>query len=132
VVIGLSQFVVGFNLNGVTLFLNKSDYDIVVSSCSICCSSEGRLSMSATNTLVAIIEPDHTIKLPSYLAVGEQVLVMRISSIAALLNDAGRRARFAATRKAVQEAMDSAQPAQTLSTEEIVQLVKHARRATKE
>lgn len=88
--------------------------------------------MSAATTLVATIEPDHTIKLPSHLAVGEQVLIVPLPSIAALLNDAGRRARFAATRKAVQVAMDSAQPAQTISNEEIVQLVKRARRATKE
>jgi len=88
--------------------------------------------MSAATTLVATIEPDHTIKLPSHLAVGGQVLIVPLPSIAALLNDAGRRARFAATRKAVQAAMDSAQPTQTLSNEEIVQLVKRARRAIKE
>ena len=88
--------------------------------------------MSAANTLVATIEPDHTIKLPAYLAVGEQVLVVPLPSIAALLTDVGRRARFAATRKAVQAAMNSAQPVQTLSNEEIVQLVKRARHATKE
>jgi len=88
--------------------------------------------MSAANTLVATIEPDHTIKLPTYLAVGEQVLVVPLPSTAALLADASRRARFAATRKALQAAMDRAQPAQTLSNEEIVGLVKRARQATKE
>ena len=88
--------------------------------------------MSAVNSLVATIAPDHTIKLPSYLAVGEQVLVVRISSIDTLLDDAGRRARFAATRKALQAAIQSTQAEQAPSDEEIVQLVKRARRATKE
>lgn len=88
--------------------------------------------MVSASTLIATIEPDHTIKLPSYLSVGEQVLVVRISSIDALLNDAGRRVRFAATRKAIREAMQSNQAAQTPSNEEIVQLVKRARRATKD
>ena len=88
--------------------------------------------MSTANTLVATIEPDHTIRLSSYLAVGEQVLVVPLPSIDALLNDASRRARFAATRKAVQEAMDSAQPAQMPSNEEIVQLVNRARRTNQE
>ncbi|MEZ4866276.1 MAG: hypothetical protein R3C14_33470 [Caldilineaceae bacterium] len=86
--------------------------------------------MSAANTLVATIEPDHTIKLPSHLAVGEQVLVVPLSSIDALLNDASRRARFAATRKALQEAIQGSYAEQAPSNEEIVQLVKHARRAT--
>lgn len=85
--------------------------------------------MSTGSTLVATIEPNHTITLPSYLAVGEQVLIVRLASIDALLNDAGRRARYAATRKAIHEAMESEQSAQTLADEEIVQLVKRARRA---
>jgi len=88
--------------------------------------------MSAVNSLVATIAPDHTIKLPSYLAVGEQVLVVRISSIDTLLNDADRRARFAATRKALQEATQGNHVGQAPSNEEIVQLVKRARRATQE
>ena len=88
--------------------------------------------MSAANTLVATIEPDHTIKLPSYLSIGEQVLVVRISSIGALLDDAERSTRFATTRKALQEVVQSSQPGQTLSNEEIVQLVKRARRETKD
>lgn len=87
--------------------------------------------MSIRNTLVATIEPDHTIKLPSHLAVGEQVLIVRIAAIDALLSDADRRARFAATRKAIEEAMQSKQPAQVLADEEIVQLVKQARRTSK-
>ena len=87
--------------------------------------------MLAASTLVATIEPDHTIKLPAYLSIGEQVLVVRIPSIAALLNDASRRARFVATRKTIQDAMQSNQASSALSNAEIVQLVKRARQATK-
>ena len=87
--------------------------------------------MSVANTLIATIESDHTIKLPAYLAIGEKVLVVRFPSINALLNDDERRARFAATRKAVQTAMQSFQASQAPSDEEIVQLVKRARRSTK-
>jgi len=87
--------------------------------------------MVAANTLIATIEPDHTIKLPAYLSIGEQVLVVRIPSIDALFDDASRRARFAATRKAIQEALQNKQTASVPSNEEIVQLVKRARHATK-
>ena len=88
--------------------------------------------MIAANTLIATIEPDHTIKLPAYLSIGEQVLIVRISSIDALLNDATRRARFVATRKAIQAALQNKQAAVVPSNEEIVQLVKRARNATKD
>lgn len=87
--------------------------------------------MLAANTLVATIESDHTIKLPAYLAIGEQVLVVRISSIDALLHDATRRARFVATRQAIQDALQNKQASVVPSNEEIVQLVKRARQATK-
>lgn len=88
--------------------------------------------MSTVNTIVATIEADHTIKLPSHLAIGEQVLVVQISSIDALLNDAGRRARFAETRKALQEAIRNSDAHQTPSHEDVVQLVKQARRTLKD
>ncbi|GEM_PF-2043197 len=87
--------------------------------------------MLAANTLVATIESDHTIKLPAYLAIGEQVLVVRISSIDALFNDATRRDRFVATRKAIQDVLQNKQAAIVPANEEIVQLVKLARQATK-
>lgn len=87
--------------------------------------------MLAANTLVATIEPDHTIKLPAYLSIGEQVLVVRIPSIDALLNDVSRRARFACSGKAIQEAIQSNPAPNAPSNEEIVQLVKRARHATK-
>ena len=86
--------------------------------------------MSIATTLIATIEPDHTIKVPAHLPVGEQVLIVRMPSITALLSDDAPRARFAATRKAVQNAIAAKSPGQTLSNDEIVRLVKKARRAT--
>lgn len=83
------------------------------------------------DTLIATVEPNHTVKVPASLAVGEQVLIMPVPSIAALLNDAPRRARFAATRKAIQEALAKNSVTVSLSNQEIVSLVKQARRATR-
>lgn len=62
------------------------------------------VSYKAT-TLIARIEADHTIKVPTDLPVGEQVLVVRMPSMQALLKDDARRTRFAATRKAIQNAI---------------------------
>ena len=86
--------------------------------------------MTSVTTLLATVEPNHTIKVPTTLPVGEQVLIVRIPSIMALFNDEERRERFAATREAVQHALDAQYPKQALSNEEFVQLVKKARHAT--
>lgn len=86
--------------------------------------------MTSATTLLATVEPNHTIKVPSTLPVGEQVLIVRIPSIMALFNDEERRVRFAATREAIQHALDAQFPKQTVSDEEIVRLVKKARRTT--
>ena len=82
-------------------------------------------------TYIAVVEADHTVKAPSHLRVGEQVLVVRMPSAIDLLKDAARRRRFAATRQAIQNALHTTNPAADLSDEEIVTLVKRARRATK-
>jgi len=82
-------------------------------------------------TYLAVVKADHTVKAPSYLMVGEQVLVLRMPSATSLMADAARRRRFAATRQAIQKAMHAPNPAADLSDEEIVRLVKRARRATK-
>ena len=87
--------------------------------------------MAAATALIATVEADHTIRLPLHLLVGEQVLVVRMPSISALLSDKERRARFAATRKALQAAVQNPPVAQAPSNEEIAQLVKRARRATR-
>ena len=82
-------------------------------------------------TYVAVVEADHTVKAPSHLQVGEQVLVLRMPSAISLMADATRRRRFAATRQAIQTALHSPSPASDISDEEIVKLVKRARRTTK-
>ncbi|MBP7960434.1 MAG: hypothetical protein KBG20_15700 [Caldilineaceae bacterium] len=82
-------------------------------------------------TFVSVVEADYTVKAPSHLQIGEQVLVLRMPSAISLLADATRRRRFAATRQAIQNAMHAPNPAADLSDEEIVALVKRARRATK-
>jgi hypothetical protein len=81
-------------------------------------------------TFVSVVEPDHTVKAPSDLKVGERVLMMRLPSISALLEDATRRARFAATRREIGEAMRFAPLSSALTDEDIVGLVRKARRGT--
>lgn len=83
--------------------------------------------MTSATTLLATVEPNHTIKVPTTLPVGEQVLIVRIPSIVALMSDEERRARFAATREALQSAINAKFPKQTPSDAEIVRLVKKAR-----
>lgn len=87
--------------------------------------------MSRVTTWVATVEPDHTVKVPEDLPVGEQVVIMRIPPISTLLADPARRERFAATQAAVREAIDKGSSRAPLSDEEIVALVKRARKATK-
>lgn len=87
--------------------------------------------MPTATTLIATVDRNHMIKAPAHLAVGEQVLVMPIPSIAALLNDPVRRARFAATRKAIQEAIAANSNPEYPADAEIVSLVKRARQATR-
>ena len=87
--------------------------------------------MTTAVTLIATVESSHTIKVPIDLPVGERVLVMPIPSIAVLLNDTARRVRFAATRKAIQAALTADSVRQFPSNEEIVSLVKRARKSTR-
>jgi hypothetical protein len=87
--------------------------------------------MNAVSTVIATIEADHTVKVPNELPVGEQVMIIRVPSITTLLKDPERRARFAATRMALLNAMQHATSTSTLSDDEIVTLVKRARKATK-
>lgn len=82
-------------------------------------------------TFIAVVEANHTVKAPPHLRVGEQVLMMRMPSATVLLQDAARRRRFAATRQAIQMALDPSVSAADLSDEEIVALVKRAQFATK-
>lgn len=86
--------------------------------------------MSRVTTWVATVESDHTVKVPEDLPVGEQVVIMRIPAMSTLLADPARRKRFAATRAAVRKALDQGSPRAPLSDEEIVALVKRARKTT--
>jgi hypothetical protein len=88
--------------------------------------------MKPSTTLFAVIEADHTIKVPGDLPVGERVMVVRMPSIAELTSDPARRARFAATRTAIAHAIDEGYPSTPPTDEEIVALVKRARRASLE
>ncbi|RIK42037.1 MAG: hypothetical protein DCC55_10130 [Chloroflexi bacterium] len=87
--------------------------------------------MNGTMMVVGTVEADHTVKVPADLPVGEQVMIVRLPSIPALLRDPQRRARFAATRAAIQQAIQAGFPKRTLSNDEIVALVKRARQATR-
>lgn len=87
--------------------------------------------MSAGMMVVGTVEADHTVKVPADLPVGEQVMIVRLPSLPALLRDPQRRARFAATRTAIQQAIQAGLPRATLSNAEIVALVKRARQATR-
>ncbi len=81
---------------------------------------------------VATVEADHTVRVPVELATGEQVLIVRVPSIADLLNDRKRRGRFSATRAAIQSALQFGVPQESLSNQQVVNLVKEARRASQE
>ena len=84
--------------------------------------------MNSSTTLYATVEADHTIRVPADLAVGERVMVVRMPSAVDLTGDAARRARFAATRAAIAQAIAEGFPHTAPTDEEIVALVKRARR----
>ena len=84
--------------------------------------------MEAT-TYVATVESNHMVKVPDSVPIGEEVIIMRIPSMATLLADSQRRAQFAAMRAIVQEAIEAGYPRQQLTNKEIVALVKHARQS---
>jgi hypothetical protein len=86
--------------------------------------------MSSFATTIAVVEPDRTVKAPPGVEVGAMVLVAPMPSMAELLHSAARRARFAATRRAIQEAMRVGSDIGSLSDEDIVSLVRRARQAT--
>ena len=79
--------------------------------------------MKSSTTLYATVEADHTIKVPADLPVGERVMVVRMPSVADFTGDAARRARFAATRAAIAQAIDEGFPRTTATDEESVALI---------
>lgn len=82
-----------------------------------------------STTLLATVEPDHTVKVPKSLPVGEQVMIVRIPSASALLNDVEWKRSFMQAREAIRQAVDAGYPRQQVTDEEIVSLVKEARQS---
>jgi hypothetical protein len=87
--------------------------------------------MSLLATVISVVEPDRTIKAPPGVEVGSTVLVAPVPSISELLHDAARRARFAATHRAIREAMRATMEQAPLSDKDIVSLVHRARQASR-
>ena len=87
--------------------------------------------MIPTSVSIAIVGSDHRIEAPPGLAIGEHVMVAPMPSISSLLADPARRRRFAATRAAIVAAMRQESSQAPISNDEIVALVKCARRTTK-
>lgn len=78
---------------------------------------------------VATVEPNHIVRVSPDLTTGDQVLIVHMPSIRKLLNDPERRARFAATRAALDNATRSGWSSTPMTDAQIVNLVKQARRS---
>jgi len=76
---------------------------------------------------ISVVDPDHTVKAPLDIAIGAKVIVVPMPSIVELLQDTARRARFAATHRAVREALRTHSHPPSLTDESIVNLVRRAR-----
>ncbi len=83
--------------------------------------------MSSITTAIAVVEPDRTVKAPPGVEIGSKVLVVPLPSVIELLQDTARRARFAATRRAMREAVRDYADTVSPSDEDIVSLVRRAR-----
>lgn len=83
--------------------------------------------MSSITTAIAVVEPDRTVKAPPGVEIGSKVLVVPLPSVIELLQDTARRARFAATHRAMREAVRDYADTISLSDEDIVSLVRRAR-----
>lgn len=88
--------------------------------------------MPSLATVISVVEPDRTVKAPPGVAVGSLVLVAPVPSMSELFHDAARRARFATTRRAIQEAMRANTEPAPLSDKDIVSLVHRARQASRD
>jgi hypothetical protein len=88
--------------------------------------------MTERTSWIATVAPDHTVKAPAELAIGEKVMLVRLPASDMHVDDPARRARFAATRAAARKAIDAGGDQATLSNEEIVALVKRARKASQD
>jgi hypothetical protein len=88
--------------------------------------------MNERTSWIATVEPDHTVKAPAELAVGEKIMLVRLPASDVPVDDPERRARFAATHAAARKAIEAGDEQSILSNEEIVALVKRARRPPKD
>lgn len=86
--------------------------------------------MSSPGLFISVVEPDHTVKAPPEMLIGAKVIVVPMPSITDLLQNAARRARFAATRHAVREAIRGQAETHSLSDEDILNLVQRARQTS--
>ena len=85
--------------------------------------------MPSLTTVISVVETDRTVKAPPGVEVGATVLVAPVPSMSELFRDAARRARFAATHRAIREAMRVNTEPAPLSNADIVNLVHRARQA---
>lgn len=85
--------------------------------------------MPSLATVISVVEPDRTVKAPPGVEVGSLVLVAPVLSMSELFRDTARRARFAATHRAIREAMRAAMEPTPLSDSDIVDLVHRARQS---
>jgi hypothetical protein len=88
--------------------------------------------MPSLTTVVSVVEPDRTVKAPPGVEVGSMVLVAPVPSMSELFHDTARRARFAATHRAIREAMRATMEPAPLSDIDIVSLVHRARQASRD
>lgn len=81
--------------------------------------------MSSPAVFISVVDSDHTVKAPPDVAIGAKVIVVPMPSMMELLQDTARRARFAATHRAVREALRTHTP--SLTDEAVINLVRRAR-----
>ncbi len=87
--------------------------------------------MPSLATVISVVEPDCTVKAPPGVEVGSLVLVAPVPSMSELFQDTARRVRFAATHRAIQEAVSASAEPGPLSDKDIVSLVHRARQSSR-
>ena len=83
-------------------------------------------------TWLATVDADHKIEAPAAIPAGQRVIVAPVPDFEAVLSDPERAADFAAVREAIRAAMNDERYTSTPTNEEIVALVKKARRSYRE
>ena len=91
-----------------------------------------KLIMPSLATVISVVEPDRTVKAPPGVEVGATVLVAPVPSMSELFRDAARRARFAATHRAIREAMRANTETAPLSDSDIASLVHRGRQTPRD